>query len=145
MDELKDVASQVSVEFVVGVILVLIALFVIGYKVVPVLMKGFEHLRTQTNKYEELVNATLKNTKDIELIKQKIGRDYARINQIEQLLVRQQAYIEDSLEESELILKSLLGVIQGLQEMGANGPTKTAASEIQAYLLEKSHRVHEDS
>ncbi len=58
--------------------------------------------------------------------------------------MRQQKYVEDSLEERELILKSLLGVVQGLQEIGANGPTKRAESDIQDFLLKKSHKVSEE-
>ena len=44
------------------------------------------------------------------------------------------------MEERELIIRSLLGVVQGLQEVGANGPTKKTEKEIQDYLVRKAHK-----
>lgn len=138
---MEDVMKYVPIQYVIYSLLVLAAVVLLCIKFVPLFIKWFNAARLKANSYENLSKSIEKNTKDIELINQKIGRDYARLNQIFQTTERQQQYIEESLEERELILKSLLGVIQGLQEIGANGPTKVAEAEIQAYLLKKSHDV----
>lgn len=140
-ESLEKASDLVSTEFVISVIIVIIALLVVLAKVLPVIIKWFKTARNAVNQYEELMKAVAQNTADIRLINDKIGRDYARLNQLQQLTIKQQGYIEDSLEERELIIRSLLGVVQGLQEVGANGPTKKAEAEIQAYLLRKSHET----
>lgn len=140
-ESLERASEIVSTEFVLAVIIVIIALVVVLSKVLPVVVSWFKTIRKAVNQYEELMTSVKQNTSDIKLINEKMGRDYARLNQLQQLTVKQQAYIEDSIEERELILRSLLGVVQGLQEVGANGPTKKTEKEIQDYLLKKSHEV----
>ena len=117
-------------------------------KVVPKALNWFEAARAKTNEYEALCEAVERNTRDIEKLSNKVDRDLVQINQVIKINSIQQKFIEDSLEERELILRSLLGVIKGLQEIGANGPTKIAEAEIQAYLLKKLHetsKVGEDN
>lgn len=138
---MEEIMNYVPFQYIVYSLLVLIVVVLICIKLIPLCIKWFNAARTKANNYEELSKSIQKNTADIELINQKIGRDYARLNQIFQVTEKQQKYIEESLEERELILKSLLGVVQGLQEIGANGPTKKAEAEIQEYLLRKSHDV----
>lgn len=147
MKELESISEIVPTQYIVWVILVLIALGVAAVKIYPIVRSGFEALRLKINDKDMLVKQIKQHDNDIQQIRkdigeinQKIGRDYARLNQIQQISVRQQKYIEESLEERELIIRSLLGVVQGLQEVGANGPTKKVEAEIQAYLLKKSHQ-----
>ena len=45
----------------------------------------------------------------------------------------------DSLEERSIIMQALLGVLGGLQEIGANGHTKEAEKTIRNYLNKKAH------
>lgn len=140
-ESLEKASEIVSTEFVLAVIIVIIALVVVLSKAVPVVVGWFKTIRKAVNQYEELMTSVKQNTSDIKLINEKMGRDYERLNQLQQLTIKQQSYIDDSIEERELILRSLLGVVQGLQEVGANGPTKRAEKEIQDYLLKKSHEV----
>jgi len=77
-------------------------------------------------------------------INEKMQRDYDRLNRLELELKRYQQSDQDSLEEREIIMRSLLGIIEGLQEMGANGPTKAAQAEITEYLNRKSHRFDDN-
>jgi len=76
-------------------------------------------------------------------IDEKMQRDYDRLNRMEQELNKYRQSDYDSLEEREIIMRSLLGIIEGLQEMGANGPTKAAQAEITEYLNRKTHRPEE--
>lgn len=141
---LEELSKYVPLQYIVWTIIVFIALIVLGAKVYPTLSKWFNALKKETDKYEDLLENVKKANEAIDLINQKIGRDYARTSQLQQIAMRQQKCVEDSLEERELILKSLLGVVQGLQEIGANGPTKRAESDIQDFLLKKSHKVSEE-
>lgn len=113
-------------------------------KVFPTISRWFNSWRKSINAYEDLQKQVDKNTEDIQAINNKISRDYTRINQLQNLTVKQKKYIDESLEEREIILRSLLGIVQGLQEVGANGPTKVVEKEIQEYLVKKSHKTDQD-
>ena len=76
---------------------------------------------------------------DIKEIKQKLEHDYVRLNEIESWRRTMTKVAADSLEEREIIMQALLGVLGGLQEIGANGHTKEAAMKIRDYLNKKAH------
>lgn len=71
----------------------------------------------------------------------KLARDYSRLNNLEKEKARTNWIIEDSLEEREIIMRALLGALGGLQELGANGPTRKATAEINDYLNKKAHKA----
>lgn len=75
----------------------------------------------------------------IGLMDDKLQRDYSRLNELEQEIRKSRRTDRDDLEEREIIMRSLLGIIEGLQEIGANGPTKAAQKEIMEYLNRKTH------
>lgn len=76
---------------------------------------------------------------DVGEIKEKLNRDYDRINELVAKQKHYQTLVEDSLEEREIIMEALLGALGGLQELGANGPTKEAEGKIRAYLNKQAH------
>lgn len=76
---------------------------------------------------------------DIKAIKGKLEHDYARLNDIDRWKGNVQRMIADSLEEREIIMQAMLGVLGGLQELGANGPTKEAEGRIRNYINKKAH------
>ena len=82
--------------------------------------------------------------KDVKEIKEKLGRDYDRINEVEQKQKRYQAMIKNEAEELELIMEALLGALGGIQELGANGPTREAKDKLQNYLNKQAHRSEEE-
>ena len=82
--------------------------------------------------------------KDIREIKEKLNRDYDRINDITSKQRRYSAMLEDSLEERGIIMEALMGALGGLQELGANGPTQEAKDKIQNYLNRKAHRNEQE-
>lgn len=81
---------------------------------------------------------------DVKEIKGKLQTDYLRLNQIESRLDRTKDVQGGLMEELEIIMRALLGVLQGLQEQGANGPTKAAEKEIQDYLTRKAHHINKE-
>lgn len=149
LNDVFKASEYMPMEIVIWTIIVIVGLFLLALKVFPTLRNWFEVFRLKKNTQEEIMNALNQNTEDIKLIREelskvneKIGRDYIRINELQDMTRKQQAYIDDSMEESELIVRSLLGVVQGLQELGANGPTKQTESDIKDYLVKKSHRTN---
>ena len=137
----QQLLTHVPFEYLVYTLIVILAVIIVIVKLIPTVGGWFNAARTNVNNYENLSTQVHKNTREIELINQKMSRDYAKLNFIDGVINKQQEYIKDSLEERELLLKSMLAVIQGLQELGTNGPTKEAESAIQDYLLHKSHNV----
>lgn len=93
----------------------------------------------------EQIDKTLEQRLDsieahVQAIDEKLGRDYERINQIEREVSRQRDTQASTSEELEIIMEALMGALGGLQELGANGPTREAKTKIQDYLNKKAHR-----
>lgn len=82
--------------------------------------------------------------KEVKEIHGKLDRDYYRINELEAKLKRTKESQGDINQELEIIMRALIAVLQGLQEQGANGPTKDAEKEIQIYLNSKAHKTEEE-
>ena len=82
--------------------------------------------------------------KEIKQVNQKLERDYYRLNEFETKLRRTRDTQADINQELEIIMRALIGVLKGLQEQGANGPTRSAEQEIQAYLTKKAHANKEE-
>lgn len=136
------------VEMITGeqIVAWLIIAFLVGYfvyKEYPDFKKRVASGALEQQKNEETDRTmaqrldTMEN--DIKLIKQKLDRDYGRLNGIEVWQKRYQKLAEDSLEEREIIMRGTLGCLKGLQQLGANGPTEKAEAEINDYLNRKAH------
>ena len=69
-----------------------------------------------------------------------MSRDYDRLNGVEEQQKTAREFIDESLEEREIIMEALLGALGGLQELGANGPTREAVKKINGYLNRKAHK-----
>ena len=76
-------------------------------------------------------------------VEERLERIEADVNEIKLKQKRYQKMVEDSLEEREIIMEALLGALGGLQELGANGPTKEAENKIRVYLNKQAHRNEE--
>lgn len=147
MSDLEKLSGYVPVQYIIWTIAIMIVVMVIIYKCYPTIKSWFEVARKEKNKRDGIDELLEKHTnelqelrEEVQKINKKLSNDQNNINKIEEITIRQQQYIEDSMEERELIIRSLLGVVQGLQEVGANGPTKKAEKEIQEYLVKKSHK-----
>ena len=76
---------------------------------------------------------------ELEKMDERLRRDYQRLNLFDQELEKSKNYQSNTAEELGIIMEALMGVLSGLQEIGANGPTKEAKSKIQNYLNKKAH------
>ena len=77
---------------------------------------------------------------DVRKNNEKLDRDYGRINEIERWKRSIDQMVAESLEEREILMQAMLGVLGGLQELGANGPTQEAVSTIHSYINKQAHR-----
>ena len=79
--------------------------------------------------------------KDIGDVKAKLERDYDRINTLELEQRRSKGMLSDQRKESEIMMRAMLGVLKGLQELGTNGPTHDSQIEIEDWLNGQSHKT----
>lgn len=112
-------------------------------KIIPKAWIAFNTARNKVNYGEDLVNKTNQNKSDIEHIYDILAKDYRSLNEIKSIQEKQNRVERESLEEREIIMRSLLAVLKGLQELGTNGPTKDAQSEIELYINKQAHRYED--
>ena len=62
-----------------------------------------------------------------------------RITKLEELNVRQEHDIAESKEERLILLNGTLACLKGLKEKGCNGPVTQGITDIENYLMKKSH------
>ena len=137
--------SKVSEDMYIGTTIVIISLVVLVIKVVPKFVKAFQSVRKELNKYENLHKELCETKELLETLDKELGYTKTQTKRLQRITNNQQTHITEAFEERELILKSLLGVVQGLQEIGANGPTKRTEKEIQEFLLRKAHKTQIES
>lgn len=94
---------------------------------------------------DKTVNERLSSIEeDVRQIKDKLDRDYGRLNDMERWKRTMEQVAADSLEEREILMQAMLGVLGGLQELGANGVTEEARSRIQTYINKQAHKREGD-
>lgn len=128
------------------VLTVLVILFLIGYFAYKEWPELKERISSRAAK-EAVQKTTGKNIAErlthmenrIGDIDAKLARDYERINELKIESARNRRMVNESLEERQIIMRALLGALGGLQQLGANGPTKKAEAEINEYLNRKAH------
>ena len=62
-----------------------------------------------------------------------------RLDALEEKTEFQDKEIQESKEERLILLKGQLACLKGLKEQGCNGPVTKAISDIEGYLINKSH------
>ena len=124
----------------------MIFMFLVGY----FLYKEWPEFkrRVSSGEVKERIDADVIKTVDMRLgaieknikeIDQKLDRDYQRINNLERSAGKTEKKQSNITEELSLIIDALLGALGGLQELGANGPTKEAEKKITDYMNRKMH------
>ncbi len=74
-------------------------------------------------------------------VENKLRNDYKSLEELLKDEQEDKRILQASLEEREITMRALLAIIDGLHEMGANGPTTEAHNEITAYLSKQAHKV----
>lgn len=132
---LENINWEIAAIAIVGIILVI-------RKYGPGAWKAFDFARKKVNYTEDIISMVKKHEDEIygkKGVNEKLDRDYERLNNMDKILKRHADEARESLEERQIIMESLLGILKGLQEIGANGPTKIAQAKIEDYMIEKSH------
>lgn len=136
---MEKLFSLTTEGFITQWVIVAILAILLIYKSWPDIKKALNSWRTHENDREGISTSIKRHEEEIGKINEKLERDYVAINEIKKSLNFQRRVTEESLEEREIIMRSLLGVLKGLQEIGANGPTKEAQAEIEAYINKQAH------
>lgn len=107
------------------------------YKEAPDFIKRISDHEIKAKSMEQTDKDTIerleKIEKRIEVIDKKLNNDWDRLNTVEKATV-------DSLRERKILMHAMLSVIDGLQQLGANGKTHDAEREINEYLNEQAHK-----
>lgn len=144
---ISKIGEMVSGDSLVAWLLIAVIVAYFIYKEWPEFRKRVSAKAVQDQKEEtsdKTVEERLERIEaDVNEIKLKLNRDYDRINDLVIKQKRYQKMVEDSLEEREIIMEALLGALGGLQELGANGPTREAEGKIRTYLNKQAHRNEE--
>lgn len=142
---LNKLAEIVTGEQAATVLIILLLLAYFLYKEWPEFQKRVSHEAVSEAQEAENDRSTTQRLDSIEnrviKIEECLKRDYSRLNEIDAENEKSRRLEAESLEEREIIMRALLGALEGLQELGANGPTKAAQKEINDYLSRQAHRV----
>lgn len=73
-------------------------------------------------------------------IEEKLARDYERMNGFDRDIRRNRGELDEWIDENAIMMRAMLSVLKGLQELGTNGPTKESQKELEDWLNDKAHR-----
>lgn len=129
---------------------ILLALFLIAYFAYKEWPEFKKRMQTPAVRTAEEVQFQQDMTEKLGSIEKQIGRlnektnnDFYRLENLESNVTDIKTSIGHSLEERELIMNALIGVLRGLQELGSNGPTKQSEHELMEFLNNRAHDQNE--
>lgn len=119
------------------VIALLVGLFI--YKEWPEFQRRIGSKTVQEENGKTLLERMTSMESDVKDIKEKLDRDYRRINEVEKELARHRKDQIRDREEMEIIMRGVLAALQGLQQQGCDGTVTDTVVEINTYLNKKAH------
>lgn len=125
------------------IILWLIIAFLVGYflyKEWPEFQRRVSGSAVKAEKDKSVTERLTAIESDIQEIKGKLEHDYIRLNDIDMWKKSVDRVVAESLEEREILMQAMLGVLGGLQELGANGQTEEAIDAIHTYINKQAHK-----
>lgn len=125
------------------IILWLIIAFLVGYflyKEWPEFQRRVSGSAVKAEQDKSVTERLTAIEKDIQEIKGKLEHDYIRLNDIDTWKKSVDRVVAESLEEREILMQAMLGVLGGLQELGANGQTEEAIDAIHTYINKQAHK-----
>ncbi len=142
---MDKIADLITAESIIQWIIILLIVGYFAYKEWPELKRritsGVKKEQAEETQAASVNERLTKIEQRLDAIDGKLNSDYTSLRNLENEEARDRRMFKDSLEEREIIMRALLGVIGGLQELGANGPTKEAQSEITMYLAKQAHKA----
>ena len=138
MDKISDlVTGEAVLQWLI--IFLLIAYFV--YKEYPDFKRRITGGTRKELAAENVAERLAKVEKRLDAIDEKLANDFKSLEALQDCEDQDKELMSASLAEREIIMRSLLAIIDGLHELGANGPTTAAHEEINAYLSKQAHRL----
>ena len=92
--------------------------------------------KTLSAKIDNLAN-------EMKEVNDKLDRDYTRLNDLEKWQRKMKDITKESAEERALMIEGILAVIDGLQQLGANGSTTKTRDKINEFINRSAHKVDE--
>lgn len=141
---IKALENMVTGEQVVTwlIIFFLVAYFI--YKEWPELKRRISKGPVDAQAKEQSDRTVGERLESIEIrlagIEEKLARDYERMNRFDRDIRRNRSEIDEFIEENAIMMRAMLSVLKGLQELGTNGPTKESQKELEDWLNKKAHR-----
>lgn len=126
-------------QFVLWVLIALVVLYFV-YKEWPEFWRRVSSKASKDQKETNIEQRMDVIEKKLDSIESKLERDYDRITILEFEIKKSKSAMASSRKESEIMMRAMLGVLKGLQELGTNGPTKESQAEIENWLTEQSHK-----
>lgn len=102
-------------------------------------VRSAEEIQLQQDMAEKLENIE----SQVKRLNEKTNNDFYRLENLESNMSDIKVSVGHSLEERELIMNALIGVLRGLQELGSNGPTKQSEHELMEFLNNRAHDQNE--
>lgn len=142
--DISNLTDAVPAQIIVWIVIVLAALIALVVVVWKRAVATFENARRAVNDREERIARLEKHESKIGEMEKLLQKTKDELDDIITITQLQERCIERSQMEDALIINTLLGIVQGLQELGANGPTRAAEQEILQYLNQASHEKPPD-
>ena len=131
--------GYITAQDIIVWILIMVLVMIAFHKVWPVIQSKV----LKDERIEGLPIQIKKINARVDKVEEKLDRDYEAINEIKKELRRQGKENVDSMEERQLLMSSMLAVLDGLEQLGTNGMTKDARRDLQDYINRKAHKPHE--
>lgn len=131
--------GYITAQDIIVWILIMVLVMIAFHKVWPVIQSKV----LKDERIEGLPIQIKKINARVDKVEEKLDRDYESINEIKKELRRQGKENVDSMEERQLLMSSMLAVLDGLEQLGTNGLTKDARRDLQDYINRKAHKPHE--
>lgn len=131
--------GYITAQDIIVWILIMVLVMIAFHKVWPVIQSKV----LKDERIEGLPIQVKKINARVDKMEEKLDRDYESINEIKKELRRQGKENVDSMEERQLLMSSMLAVLDGLEQLGTNGMTKDARKDLQDYINRKAHKPHE--
>lgn len=138
MDKITDL---VSAEAILQWIIIFLLLAYLIYKEYPELKRRIVGGTKKELESENTAERITKAEEKINDIEGKLRRDFKCLEELLRDEQEDKRIMQASLEEREITMRALLAIIDGLHQIGANGPTTAAHEELTAYLSKQAHKA----
>ena len=141
---IKALENMVAGEQVVGWLIICFLFLYFVYKEWPEFKRRISKKDVDAKEHELSEKSVAERLQLIEDrlagIEDKLARDYDRMNKFDTDIKRNRTEIDEFIEENAIMMRAMLSVLKGLQELGTNGPTKESQEELENWLNKKAHR-----